>query len=222
MSFPIRKPTSASQLGMLGLEQVTWPVTYTYLIDTPWGETQQQLTVDAPALVDQMTPTKALGRLLWGSFAAPAAVGDVSMYACLLTTWKAYAGPVVAPGPELRGNLFGSASPRGETPQAVMMTGHNDDDGRRRLFFAGAPNNWAENGLLTMAGWEGLWPHCVGLTTGLMSPGLSAGLEWLLAYPDRLESSLTNLPGVAFRKVTHLRICWHTDKAPEPSGIPDV
>lgn len=206
---------------MIGLEELAWPITYTYFIATPWGETQQTLTVNVPQLEGQTEATKRLGQLLWGSFAATAAVGDVSMYLTWVTTWKAYGVPQPVAGVELRGNLIDLAAPQDETPQLVLLTGHDDDAGRRRLFLPGAPRSWVSGGFLTTAGWEALLPHAAGCLLGLAEPGLNSGLEWMIAYPNVLEASLTNLPGVAFRKVKHIRVCWHTDKAPGPSGIPE-
>ena len=222
MSFPIRRPTDAHALGMINLHELAWPVTFTYFIRAPWGETQQTLTVNAPQLEANTEATRRLGPLLWSVLTAPAVVGDVSMYLCWTTIWKAYAVLPPAGGLELRGNLFGPASRRVDTPQIVMLTKHPDNAGRRRLFMPGAPRDWSSGGMLTTQGWEQLLAHAAGCMLGLAEPGLVSGLEWLIAYPNVLEASLANLPGVAFRRVTHLRVCQHTDKAPEPSGIPDL
>lgn len=222
MSFPQRRPTDPAMLGMMGLEDFAWPVTYTYFIRAPWGETQQRLTVNVPQLEGMTEATKRLGALLWSMVTAPAVVGDVRMYLAFVTTWKAYGPPVVAGGLELRGNLIDYAAPRDATPQLVMLTGHNDDYGRRRLFMPGAPRTWTANGLLKPAGFETLLPHAAGCMLGLQEPQLASGMEWLIAYPNVLEATLGNLPGVAFRHVRHLRVCWHLDKAPEPSGMPDL
>lgn len=222
MSFPLRRPTNAATLQMLGLEQLAWPVTYQYFLDTPFGETQQTLTVNVPQLEGMTEATKRLGPLLWSVLTAPAVVGDVRQYLCWVTTWKAYGVPWPVGGIEGRGNQIALSSSRENTPQIVMLTGHHDPDGKRRLFMPGAPRHWSENGLLTTTGWEQLLAHANGLMLGLATPDLLSGLEWLIAYPNVLEASLGNLPGVAFRRVQHLRVCHHTDKAPEPSGMPDL
>lgn len=221
-SFPLRRPTDPALLGMLGLDDFAWPVTYTFFMSTPFGETQQSITVNAPQLEGKTEATKRLGPLLWSVLTAPAVVGDVSMYLSFSTSWRAYGVPQPYAGIEGRGNLIGLSSSRERTPQIVMLTGHLDNAGRRRLFVPGAPRHWSSDGLLTTPGWEALLPHAAGCMLGLAEPGLASGLEWLIAYPNVLEASLANLPGVAFRRVTHLRVCSHTDKAPEPSGMPDL
>lgn len=220
-SFPNRRPTDPAVLSMIGLEAFAWPVTYTYFIRAPWGETQQRITVNVPELEGHTEATNRLGPLIWSVTTAPAVVGDISMYLSFATTWRSYGLPVPFGGIEGRGNLIGTASARDRTPQMVMLTGHDDDAGRRRLFMPGAPNTWSSGGLLTPAGWEALMPHAAGCMLGLAEPQLLSGLEWLIAYPNVLEASLGNLPGVAFRRVKHLRVCQHTDKAPEPSGLPE-
>jgi hypothetical protein len=144
------------------------------------------------------------------------------MYLSFSTSWKTLGGPVPYAGIEGRGNRIWTPSSRRNSPQMVMLTGHDDDDGRRRFFLPGAPSNWSRDGLLTREGWENLLPHAAGCMLGLAEPGLASGLEWLIAYPNVLEASLANLPGVAFRRVQHLRVCQHVDSAPGPSGMPDL
>lgn len=209
----------AASLLMLPLEQFAWPVTYGYIVATPWGTTRQSLTVNVPQLEGMPDATRLLGRLLWGTVTAPAVIGDVKLTHVSVTFWKSLGVAIPMPIQELRGNLIGRASPREHTPQMVMLTGHADDDGKRRFFFPGAPRGWVKDGLLQKEGWEHLLPHAAGCMLGLQEPALSSGLEWLIAYPGVLESTLENFTGVAFRRVTHLRVCHHTDKAPEVTGI---
>jgi hypothetical protein len=53
-----------------------------------------------------------------------------------------------------------------------------------------------------------------------LGPGSGvATVEWLLAYPGTLEPTPDNLTGVAFRRVNHVRVCYHTDRAPDVGGI---
>lgn len=207
---------------MIGLEALAWPVTYQFWMDTPFGETQQTITVNVPQLEGMTEATKRLGPLLWSVLTAPAVSGDVRMYMTWSTSWKVYGAPTPFAGIEGRGNLIATAAARDDTPQMVMLTGHVDDDGRRRLFMPGAPASWSSEGMLTTAGWEGMMAHANGLMLGLATPDLVSGLEWLIAYPNVLEATLGNMPGIAFRRVQHLRVCQHTDKAPEAAGMPDL
>lgn len=221
MRMPARKPLRADSLHMLDLQDLAWPVTYQFWVDAPFGETQQTITVNVPQLEGNTEATKRLGSLLWSVLTAPAVVGDVRHYLTWSTAWNAGGLPTPFAGIEGRGNLVGFSASRANTPQIVQLTGHGDSYSKRRLFMGGAPDHWVHDGMLTRAGWEALLPHANGIMLGLATPDLVSGMELLIAYPNVLEASPTNLLGVAFRKVKHLRVCQHTDEAPGPSGAPD-
>ena len=57
------------------------------------------------------------------------------------------------------------------------------------------------------------------LIMGLGVEGGVAPVDWLLPYPDTLAPTADNPRGVAFRRVRHIRVCSHVDKAPEVTGI---
>lgn len=219
MIFPNRKPTIAAERGMVALEDLINPISYGYIVQAPWGTTRQILTVEVPGLVGQDAAIKRLGWLLWGITTAPAVVGSVRLTHLSVTTWKALGVAVPEPVPEIRGNKIGTASARADSPQLVMMTGHLDDDGKRRWFLPGAPQHWHDGELLNTTGFEELIPHARGIMLGLASPGLGSGIELLIAYPGLLEPNLENMTGTAFRRVTHMRVVHHLDKSPEVSGI---
>lgn len=222
MTFPMRKPLYAADRAMIGLEELEWPVSFGYIVQAPWGTTRQMLTVNVPTLTDNLAATRRLGWLLWGIITAPAVVGDVRLTHVSVTFWKSLGVAVPMPVTEIPGNRIGTAARRADTPQMVMLTGHGDDDGKRRWFLPGAPSHWTRGGLLTVDGYEALLPHATGCMLGLATPGLGSGIEWLIAYPGILQETPGNLTGTAFRKVTHLRVVHHLDKAPEVTGIGSV
>lgn len=214
MIFPKRKAPDAAAAWMLPLNDFAWPVTYSYIVANPWGTTRQVLTVDAPACANNEVATERLGRLLWAMVTAPAVSFRTQLFAMTVTPWRQISVPVLRVIQGMRGTLLGDPLPRERTPQVVMLAHPGDNDSRRRLFMAGAPERFATGDLLDTDGFEALVAHCQGLMLGLASPGLGSGIEWLLAYPGMLEHSLDNFTGVAFRRVQHLRVVHHLDKAP--------
>lgn len=62
MTFPIRRAARANDRGMIGLEELVNPITYSYVVQAPWGATRQVLTVEAPGLVDQPRRFAEIGR----------------------------------------------------------------------------------------------------------------------------------------------------------------
>lgn len=219
MPFPKRKPTEAHQVVMEPLSSFVNPISYGYLISTPWGTTRQVITVNAAGVLGQAAATVRLGSLLWAAITAPAVTSSVRLSMLSITHWHSLGLPVPQPIPEVAGERQAFTSPRDESGQLLLLTGHPDDDGKRRLFMPGMPRDWAEHGLLTKRGWEHLLQHARGLIMGLGVESPLHSVEWLLAYPGALEPSVDNPTGVAFRFVKHVRVCSHTDKAPEVTGL---
>lgn len=218
-TMPPRKPDDARKLYMTPLSHHVWPITYTWLMDTAFGPTQQTITVDAPLQALSTAGAQRLGRLLWQVMLAPAITSSTSSFLFFMTQWMA--SPISTPVPmqPVEGQRFGPASRRDDTPQIVMLTGHVGDSGKRRLFLPGAPRSWSSDGQLVTPGWENIIQHCRGLMMGFGDIAPSQALKLLIAYPDVIEPEIGNPGGVAFREVRHLRVCSHTDKAPEASGI---
>jgi hypothetical protein len=216
--FPKRKPPTAAHRDMIDLAALTWPVTYVWEVRAPWGDTQQTLTVEVPALEGKLAATERLGAHLWSVCTAPAVSGFVSLTGMGYVAWKQGGIASVAPVVPHYGDQPALPSSRENTPQLVLLTGHADKAGRRRFFLPGAPRMWSANGLLTRGGFEALIPHARGMMLGLATPSLGSGIEWLLVYPGEVEPNVDNLTGTCFRRVTHVRVCHHTDKAPAPSS----
>lgn len=219
MTFPKIIPQRAEQLQMLPLSDFLWPVSFTYLMDTSWGSTQQTLTVDSPLQYDDAAATVRLGRMLWNAVVAPATSSSTRLSLMSVTSWKGLGVSVPHPVAEMRGQRLALTTAREDTPQMVMLTGHGDNAGRRRLFMPGAPRDWVANGLLTSDGWLNMMQQARGLVMGMGYGSPLYSMNWLIAYPGVLAPQVGNVTGVAFRFVRHVRVCWHADKAPEPSGL---
>lgn len=216
--FPKRKPLHAALREMIDLAELEWPVTYMYEVSAPWGLTRQELTVNVPALVDNFAATERLGLALWSLVTAPAVSGFVALQGLSWVPWRF--GAAAPPSPTLPrfGDRIAVPASRDNSPQLVFLTGHGDKASRRRFFLPGAPREWVSEGLLTREGFEQLLPHASGMMLGLATPELGSGIEWLLVYPGEVQGNPDNPTGTCFRRVKHVRVCWHVDRAPDVPG----
>jgi hypothetical protein len=204
---------------MLALESFLNPVTFGYLVDTPWGSTRQWITVNSPGTVGNDEAERRLGREIWMGVTAPAVTSSVHLTLQSVTHWKGLALSVPVPVADAAGELHAFTAPREHSAQLLLLTGHPGDDGKRRLFLPGVPRHWVANELLTPTGWEQLMAHARALIMGMGPPNPGGTLEWLLPYPEVLEPTINNPRGVAFRRVQHVRVCYHTDRAPDVTGL---
>lgn len=202
------------------LAEFVWPASFRYVMSAPWGLTQQELTVDVPEFVDDVEKTHALAVELWRRTIAIAISGDVQLMYVEVMLWRGLPIPGIVPVSNVYGLLGGTAAARDDTPCVVMHTGHEDSMARRRFFLPGVPSRWVNDGLLTHGAISALEAWGIGTFISMARHISTSPLLWLIAYPGLLPAGPGNVTGVAFRRVEHLRICWHTEKAPEPSSEP--
>lgn len=210
----------AEQLQVQELHDFEWPITFRWHMQTPFGRTQQDFTVDAPGLRDDIEGSMALGHVLWQRSIAPAMVTDVELTHHDTVMWRFVAAGLPQLNTANRGMLAGTAAPRDDSACIVMHTGHMDHRAVRRLIIPGIPSAWASDGLIGVGARHALESLGQGLIMGLARHLTGSPMLWLLAYPQLLEPQSDNPSGVGFRKVEYLRIAWHTDKAPLPSSEP--
>lgn len=211
---------TADDLKVQGVEAYDWPVTYRWLYAAPWGLTQSELTVNVPALRDNVAASGKLGYALWERSVAAATTGSTVLQAVDFIPWRFAPAPLFGLEPPVAGLLAGIAAPRAESGCLVMHTGHLDRLATRRLPLPGIPYRWIADRLVTVGGRQAL--EAVGqlMIMGMGGTLTGSPMTWLVAYPGLLEPTISNPSGVAFRTVEYLRVQWHTMKAPEPSSEP--
>lgn len=204
--------------GFLRLSELTWPITYTYQIAVPWGYAKMELTVEAPFAENDGARTIALGVPLYEAAIAPA----ISFLTILLSgtayAWKTgMSYDAVGSHPPGQTSIF--ALGKEHAPCAILLTGHSDKRGRRRLYFPACPRGWIDSrGQLNAEGAGSMRTHLHGMLGGLLGTIENAPFAWLLAYPDAIEEPLTGFKLPGFRPVTHVRLCQYT--VPFPDFVP--
>lgn len=81
----------------------------------------------------------------------------------------------------------------------------------------GFPRNWGTDGMLNEAGWDESLRFAHVVAMGFSHDAISGGFQQLLHWTRVVPFDITNIFGVAFRKVTHWSVCQHLGKAPDYS-----
>jgi hypothetical protein len=98
-----------------------------------------------------------------------------------------------------------------------MHTGDDDGRARRRWFLGGMPADWQRDGQLTLEGAEQLQTIARSMICGLVAGMGDMPMRWLLAYPRAVPGDGLYPAQPAFRYVSHLRVCYFTERVPELS-----
>lgn len=204
------------------LSELVWPITVTYFVRGPWGDTAQELTFEAPELYNDVAASRRLCWVVWAASLASASTASMIMDVMFVRCWKVEDTPFPAVLPPITGARGGSTAPRSRSGCIVMLPAGRTGHGSRRLYLPGIPLSWTTPDLLTKTGAEEMQTLARGLFLG-MADGLSAPpLRWLLAYPRMFEGTLPGTYAPGFRLVDHLRVCQYVERAPEPQGYPGV
>lgn len=164
--------------------------------------------------------TVKLGPMLWVGSVAGATSGAARLVECECVMWKYLAAPFPASVGIATGSVGLTSAPREGTGVLLLRTGHTDNRSARRLFVPGTPAAWSVGGLLTDTGKRALEGLGHRMIMGMLGAVLGGPLVWLLHYTDAVEPQIGNERGVAFRRVESVDVCWHTERAPAPSGQP--
>jgi hypothetical protein len=212
--------TPAEFFKVQPLEDYEWPVTYRFLTRCSWGDTQLELTIDAPEAQADVPTTLELGRTLWNMAVAPATSSDVTLVGWDTVAWRFIAAGLPSPDGISRGLLPGPVAPRENCAAVVLKTAHADDLSRRIVVHGGTPAAWSSGRLLTLGARDALETWSCMLLMGLGRDLTGSPIQWLIHYNDLLPASSSNPSGVAFRKVNNVRGLYHVERAPDPSTRP--
>lgn len=202
------------------LDELTWPVTYTWHMSVPWGFATLRLTVDYPDGVDDLNRTKGSIIPLWVAAVAPATSFLTGYLAGSCYCWKrgvAVDGTGLYPVGE--NGIF--PAPRSRGLALVMQSGITDRQGSRRLIIPAVPRNWFDGvGQLTENGAGRALTYARALFGGLNGSMESTPFRWLMAFPEAYRQPVTGfwLPG--FRAVESIRVCSYSVPVPDSSFVP--
>lgn len=212
MTITYRHPLAENTLK---LSEFAWPITYRWHIQSPFGVYVSSLSVNAPQLEDQAEAAHRYGQMLYQGTVATATCRSSHPFIQEMVQWKVSDVPSVSQPSGIEGHLFGLAAPRDQTGVLVLHTGHADGRGRRRLYLGGMPRSWSLDGLLTVAGAEGLQTLGRSIINGLVAGSGPLPAELLVAYPYSVPVSGPIGREVSFRRVSHIRVCQHTARTPD-------
>lgn len=202
---------------MLAISALQWPCSARYIMQTRFGYTEQTLSFDLIGLGTQPDKTPAVLWALWSLLVAPATVRSTQLAWIEWVAWKQT--PLAMPyvGLFAEGRIFERTRSRDQQLVVVLHSGHPDDYAGRRFFLPGTPIGWSDGSMLTRTGFDNGMDMISAWAMGCMAYFCGGEVALLNAYPGVLPPELSNLAGVAFRRVSDLRLCQYVDKAPELS-----
>lgn len=197
---------TATDRQMIALDNLTWPVSFRYVIGTPFGFTQQEITTDIPELEGLQAETAAWGFKLWQTTIAKAISHDAELEILEYVMWKLPPAVFTAGTGAPAGGSALSGSPREHSGQLTLHTGHMDKFARRDFYVPRMPNAWQSEGVLNDAGQRGMYGLAAVLAMGFNSLNAGGPLRWLIHYTGVVDAEPSNLLGVAFRAVQFVRV----------------
>lgn len=211
---------AAEYFGVVPLSALSWPVSWRYWLQTPWGDARMEMAAEAADYVNEPGKSAALGVQLWRTFLAPVAVRDVRLDIVETVCWKNSPIPGVTPVQNANGTISGPASSKAATPTLQLRTADTDDLSRRLVCLPGAPAAWVADRRLTSGARLALenWGNVLGMATRNGVLGVSVKL--LLVYNELLPPEVGNVTGVAFRFVDRIRCLEYTSRHPDLSQRP--
>lgn len=206
--------------SMRPITDFPWPVTYRWLVQTAYGATEQELSVDVPGLVGLPDETKALGKLLWGASVAAATTDDARLLIQDTIAWQL--GPVpLAPSPmAVMGTLGAPAGPRGRQASFVLHSGHGDSWAKRAFFLPSIPRSWSDGETLNGTGLHHLEGLAQRMIMGIGGWLVGSPMAWLVRHTLPDGPDINGPRTTYFRNVAGIRVCHHVERAPEPSLHP--
>jgi hypothetical protein len=210
----------ALSLRMIPLGILQQPLTFRFLLDTPFGFTYQDLTLDVPGLNTDLETLSRFGDSIYKLVYGSAASASVHCSLATVVFWKATSALIMnVPLPTAGGQVNLPAGTKENSAVVVLHTGHGDNYARRRLYIPGFPRAWSHEGLLNGTGQTKLYNAVATWYMAFKGSALANPYRWLIAYPRVVQSDETNFFGVAFRQPEFFRICNHTGKPPDGPGL---
>lgn len=207
-------------LRMIPLGILNQPMTFRFLLDSPHGFTYQDLTLDIPDLQTDLETLSRFASSIYNLTYGSASCTSLQASIATVVFWKATAAliktvPLVAAG----GQVHATHGAREDSGVVVLHTGHADNFARRRLYIPAMARNWVHEGVLNGTGQTQLYNAVATWYMAFKGSALPNPYRWLIAYPRVVQSDETNFFGVAFRQPEFFRICSHTGKPQEGSGL---
>lgn len=206
---------SLEALRMISLADLQWPVTYRFLTSSPTGFSSTEFTLDMWRLIDRPVESKSIAPLIWARSVAYATSRSVRLELCEVMMWKLPTGPQIVSAGDNVGRNFLAPANRDKSLVVVSHTNHDDRYSSRRHAIMGFPRDWSTDGLLNDAGWDNALMYAHVLAMAFRHDEMGGGFQQLLHWTRVVPFDITNLFGVAFRRVTHWSVCHHVDKAPD-------
>lgn len=210
---------NAASLGMIELEDLVNPISFRFHCDGGQGTVAQELTVDAIGLDPGLEVLSRFAVNLWMGSVALAT--HVSLFNRFTETviWKAGPATLLLETGAMRGRIPGQAGTADAAGVLTFHTDHMDSFARRQLYLPNLPRAWRSNRVLSDTGQQGLYRLGAVFAMGCGFDEFSGSFPLLIQYSRVVDPSPSNILGVAFRRVHHVRVHNYCESAPDDDNL---
>lgn len=206
-------------LAVMKIDDLVYPISYRWHLDTPFGATQVELTVDGEGIDGFFDGAPRLGELLFMAAIAPAIHHNVSCRMIESMVWKEALVPTITFPQGVQGLRFGGRLGREHGVCLVLHSGDHDSLALQRIIIPTPDPDWVEGGLLTVAGAEQLQTLARGWVYGMTRIINGSDLRLLIMHPNVVPSPLKEVKRPGFRDVQYIRVLQHTERVPEQGPV---
>lgn len=206
---------NAAAYGCIPLEHPFWPLTYRFIVSTPYGMSRTNLSINVPRFEGELEAAGKFGVALWGLTVAMATSDECWLTGLEVIQWKL--APIAVPVfiSPVRGLAPLSCGARAHSGCIMAHSGVSDGLAARRVVIPGLPTEWSASGFVTSVGLRALEGVAKVLVMGCGGEIGGCPSELIVAYDGLLEPAPGNLSGVAFRHCEYLVPVQHTTRAPD-------
>lgn len=201
--------------AMWRMEEGDYPLSYRFGVSAPWGRSHFDLTWNIPTAPQIGLMFPEYGQFMLRASIALAMSWRARVDSAWVCRWAEDAVWTPLDWSQLAGQESGAVAARGDSACITMMSDHTDPEGFRRLTIPGVPAAFAEEGMLTTYGAEQVQTLARAMIAGT---GLDMGASspvWMMLYPNAYPEGIVPAARVGFRYVRRVRVCQHTDRAPD-------
>lgn len=210
---------NAASLGMIELDDLENPISFRFHCGGGSGSVAQEITVNAIGLEPGLEILTRFAGYVWYGSVALATTTALSVIFTEAVVWKAGPATLLVPASGMAGRIPGPSGTEDSAGVLTLHTDHVDKYARRQLYVPNIPRAWRGNRVLSDTGQQGMYRLAAVMAMGFGLDQFSGPTPMLIHYTDVVERSPSNILGVAFRRVHHIRVHNYCEEPPPDDNL---